>query len=79
MKFLPLTDIVGCVAGCLEGVPGVSLLRKPKVSQLQHPHVVCNNIVTLYFIYLQLPINFINICVHVSRHLAHIGFFLGKE
>ena len=38
-----ITNIVGRVAGCLEGVPGVGLLGKAKVSQLQHTHVVCNS------------------------------------
>ena len=31
-----LTNIVGCVAGCLEGVPGQRLFGKPEICQLEH-------------------------------------------
>ena len=35
-----LTDVVGSVAGGLEGVPRVGFLGKPKVCQLQNSHIV---------------------------------------
>ena len=41
-KFYILTNIVGCVAGCLKGVSSQGLLGKPEVCQFEDASDVCN-------------------------------------
>ena len=60
LDFWP-TNIVRCIAGCLQGVPGVGLLCEPKVSQLKHSHVVCQRRFSFHCSYLIRNISEINI------------------
>ena len=63
-----LTNIVRGIAGGLESVSGVGLFGKPKVGQLQHPQVVCNDIFNDIFTFLYL--------VAICGHLTHTKYFL---